>query len=71
MQVHQVRNKGAEHRLVLDVCNVVFEAGLPDQFADPRIVDVADSWEKVMLNLEVQSTQKPKQESARGAEIGR
>ena len=38
-----------------DVGNPVILARLPDDFADGRIVDVADTREEVTLDLEVES----------------
>lgn len=71
MQVHQVRNESAEHGPILGIGDIVFTAGFSHQCADSRVVDVTDSGEQVMFNLEVQSAQEPKQGPAGRSEISR
>src|SRR5438093_1528196 len=61
VQPPPVRCDGAEETLVGGVPHAEFFAGLFDQLAERRIVNVADAMKQVMLDLEIQSAQEPAQ----------
>ena len=53
-------SKSQSHFGMLEVRYIVFPASLFDDFADSRIMYVGNIWKKVMLNLEIQSPNQPR-----------
>src|SRR5688572_29709527 len=58
-QPAEVRCNPGEECLVRVVLDPEFPARLLNQLADPRVVDVTDAREEVVLDLEIQSAEEP------------
>src|SRR5580692_10172250 len=56
---------------IFNVYQPILKAGLPDDLADRRIMNVRYFGEKMMLNLEVQATDQPADYRVPGGKIGR
>ena len=44
---------------MLPVRDPILSTGFFDQFRDSRVVDMTESWEQMMFNLKIQTTQQP------------
>ena len=65
-----MRSNRIPHPRVLDIDQPIFLAGLPDDLADRRIMDVRYFWEKMMLDLEIQAAYQPANHGIPGSKIG-
>src|SRR3984885_11713981 len=54
-----MRSDGITNPRILDVYKPIFLAGLPDDLADRRVMDMRDFGEEMVLDLEVQSPNQP------------
>ena len=58
-QVHGMRNNGMAHPSELCIFYIKIGTGLFDDFADGRVMHMRNFWEKVVLNLKIQSANQP------------
>ena len=65
-----MRNDGMAHPAVFDVPDTILFAGLFDDLADGRVVNVRYFREEVVFDLEIQSTHEPADEPVPGGEVG-
>src|SRR5689334_15115129 len=57
--MHYVRPQCAAESRELPVGNIKFQASVPYDFTDLRIMHMTDSWKKVVFNLEVKTAKQP------------
>src|SRR5579863_10222441 len=64
-----MRSDGITNPRILDVDKPILLAGLPDDLADRRVMDMRDLGEEMVLDLEVQSTYQPGYNAVAGGKI--
>ena len=70
-QVPSVGGDGGAERRLNRVAHAVLVGRPADDARDLGVVRVRDAWEEVMLDLEVESTEEPRQDGVAGAEVDR
>lgn len=65
-----VRGECKAHFRMLYVFYFVFITSFPDDLADGRIVDMGNIWEKMVFDLEIQTTDHPRKYFIVGGKIG-
>src|SRR5882757_194948 len=66
-----MRGNGITHPGIFNIDQAVLLAGLPDDLADGRIMNMGYLGEKMMLDLEVQSAYQPGNDRVAGSKISR
>src|SRR4051812_14370142 len=69
LQVAEVRGEGLSQRDVTSVIDAVLHRGLADYAGERGVVEVAYLGEEVVLDLEVEPAQEPREGAARGREV--